>query len=270
MKKRISIVALLLAALLLLAGCQAAQRTPEPAVQAESPAAQAEPDAPDETPSAAEPAQTDAEKPTAAEPAPADMEPSAQQEAAPEPEPPAEKTPAEQEPEEASEEDAPTYDPSAAVTSDEFVLSNGVRMDMSYEEAMQTLGNPAGAPAEPGGDYVSFETDGVIYTFYPAQDGVYYLWSVHIENGTDVTIFRGICLGEYIDDVFAKIPARDTELKQWAWQVLYEDGENCSYLEFVALSYYAMRIQTADFSAHLTFSRLGTAVKWIDLYSNGI
>ena len=160
------------------------------------------------------------------------------------------------------------WDPQTPITSEEFVLSNGIRMKMTYEEVLDILGTFDETPDIPNANtgYFHVSADGIIYTFYRLGGGSYRLKNLHIsEECKDITFFREIGPGQNIDEVFAKIPAQDTELKQWASQVLYEkDGYN-SYLEFIAMSFYGMRIETPTMSADITFSRDGTNVKYINV-----
>lgn len=165
----------------------------------------------------------------------------------------------------AEEAPLPDFDPSAAVTSEEFVLSNGVRLGMRYDEVIETLGGVV-APAVPEEEYPYFWHDGIFYSFSRDEDGSYRLNNLQItENNPDVFTLHGLRTGMPIEAVFATIPARDTELKQWAQQMLYDDGENRAWLEFVAMSYYSMRIFTEKYVADITFSRVGTQVKYITL-----
>ena len=159
------------------------------------------------------------------------------------------------------------YDPTTPVASEEFVLSNGVAMDMTYEAVLACLGDGPDAPETPGGDTVTIQWDGILYGFYPAEDGSYRLDYINLsEECKDVTIFRGIGVGMPIDEVFTKMPAWDTELKQWAIQTIYDEGSCRSTLSFVALSYYVLDVYTPDYHAAITFSRAETAVKWVEIY----
>ena len=172
---------------------------------------------------------------------------------------------------EAESETAPAepavYDPTAPVASEEFVLSNGVAMDMTYAAVLVCLGDGPDAPETPGGDAVTIQWDGSLCGFYPDEDGVYRLDYLNLsEDCRDVTIFRGIGVGMPIDEVFAKIPAWDTELKQWAIQTIYDEGSCRSTLSYVALSYYVLNVYTPDYHAAITFSRAETAVKWVEFY----
>lgn len=178
-----------------------------------------------------------------------------------------EETPSEAPEEPQAPAEPAAYDPTTPVASEEFVLSNGVAMDMTYEAVLDCLGDGPDAPETPGGDTVTIQWDGILYGFYPAEDGSYRLDYINLsEECKDVTIFRGIGVGMPIDEVFAKIPAWDTELKQWAIQTIYDEGSCRSTLSFVALSYYALDIFSPDYHAAITFSRAETAVKWVEIY----
>lgn len=253
MKKQVTL-GVVFSVLLLLTGCLSEQRpaVPPSPETAETTVPPQEPELQAQSPAQSEVQET---APPAAEETPA-----APQEA-PEAEIP-EEAPAEPEP------SARTWDPAEPVTSEEFVLSNGVAMEMTYDEVLAILGDLPDAPATPGGDFVSLKQDGVMYTFYPGEDQVYRLTHLNIsEDCRDLTFFRDIGIGMHIDEVFARIPAQDTELKQWAWQTIYDEGDYESALEFVALSYYALRIVTPEYSAHFTFAREGTTVKWVEVYA---
>lgn len=79
---------------------------------------------------------------------------------------------------------------------------------------------------------------------------------------------RGVGIGQPIDAVFAKIPAQDTELKRWAFQTIYDEGDHSGSLEFIASSFYSLRINTPAYMANITFSRQETAVKFISVTTN--
>lgn len=158
------------------------------------------------------------------------------------------------------------------VSGDEMVLHNSVRFGMTYDEVAALCGYAGEAPDE---EYCSFECDGIWYGFGRDDAGELMLTHINVtEEAVDASIFRDIRIGDSIESVFARIPARDTELKKWAIQDLYgsgiydEDGYAC--LEFIAMSYYGMRIRTAGGSAHITFSRDDICVKWIELYAPGM
>ena len=58
----------------------------------------------------------------------------------------------------------------------------------------------------------------------------------------DTPAFRGICLGDTINEVLDKFPCVDRELKQWAEQYVYGEAgtDNYAELSFVADSFYSL------------------------------
>lgn len=156
------------------------------------------------------------------------------------------------------------------VAGDEVVLHNGVRFGMDFAEVANLIGYTGAMPED---EYFSIEQDDIWYGFAAGDDGGVWLSNINIqEEAVDASIFRDIKIGDSIESVFERIPAKDTELKKWAWQDLYgsRDSEEYAALKFVAMSYYAMRIATPEGSAHLTFSRSENRVKWMELYAPGV
>lgn len=162
-------------------------------------------------------------------------------------------------------------DYSLRVQGDEMVLHNGVRFGMTFAEVAALTGYAADTPVA---EYCSFECDEVWYGFVLDESGVLVLNYINVtEDAMDVRIFRDIKIGDSIESVFAKIPARDTELKKWEIQDLYGSaGDERGYasLSFIAMSYYGMMVHTPQGSAHITFSRDDICVKWIELYGPGM
>ncbi len=161
-------------------------------------------------------------------------------------------------------------DYSRRVAGDEVVLHNGVRFGMDFAEVAMLIGYTHAMPED---EYFSIEQDDIWYGFAAGDDGNVWLTNINIqEEAVEASIFRDIKIGDSIESVFERIPARDTELKKWAWQDLYGSADSDEYaaLEFVAMSYYAMRIVTPEGSAHLTFSRSENRVKWMELYAPGV
>ena len=158
------------------------------------------------------------------------------------------------------------------VTEEEVVLHNGVRPGMTYEEVCALLGMEAQAPA--GSEPFRVGSDDIDYTFYDLDgDGVFLLKHIYLsEAAIQASIFRNIKIGDSMESIFPKIPARDTELKKWAHQALYgsdaRDSDGYAWMEFVANSYYVMRFltpETPEIHVMLTFSRDQFRVKWIDI-----
>jgi hypothetical protein len=165
------------------------------------------------------------------------------------------------------------YDKTKPLADDEFVLYNGVHFGMTYEAVLAVTGADVTFYPNDWGDSKSIGQDGVSYGFQQnAEDNEFYLVSLNIQNGTDhgevvAPIFRGINIGDTMESVFDKFPVRDRELKQWAYQELYgEPPANYSFLEYVAGSYYSMRLVADTCWANITFSRLEQKVLWVELY----
>lgn len=157
------------------------------------------------------------------------------------------------------------------VQGEEMVLHNGVRFGMTFAEVAALTGYAVDTPVA---EYCSFERDAVWYGFVQDDSGALVLDYINITEGAwDASIFRDIKIGDSIESVFAKIPARDTELKKWEIQDLYGSaGDERGYasLSFIAMSYYGMMVHTPQGSAHITFSRDDICVKWIELYGPGM
>jgi hypothetical protein len=171
---------------------------------------------------------------------------------------------------------ANAYDPTKPLAEDEFVLHNGVRFGMTYDEVLAATGEDVVFLANnfnfDVAERVNIGQDGVQYGFQQkAEDSEFYLLGLSIQNGGDydgmtaygdtvAPIFRDISIGDTLESVFDKFPVRDRELKQWAEQALYgEPPANYAILEYVAGvegSYYSMTLVADHCSAHIVFSRL--------------
>lgn len=168
----------------------------------------------------------------------------------------------------------PSYDPqwdaASPMTEKEFVLSNGVMIGMTYDEVLQAVQASTDSTIEfLDSGSSNFSVDNVLYGFSADNDGTPRLNYLSIGEESSLHFGRDFHIGESIDDVFAKIPAQDTELKQWARQTLYEKNGYNSYLEYVALSYYMMRIETPTMNLHITFSHADTSIIRMDVSGPG-
>lgn len=156
------------------------------------------------------------------------------------------------------------------VTDGEIVLSNGVRLHMAYDEVTALIGYKGAATPTMAPDAVFFWCDNISYTFRLNGAGKLVLVSIGLDAGTEgVSAFRDIQVGDSIQSVFSKIPARDTELKKWAEQTLYGSDPNDEFgyakLEFVAMSYYSMSILTPECCIDIKFTRDDICVQWINI-----
>jgi hypothetical protein len=155
------------------------------------------------------------------------------------------------------------------VKAEEVVLHNGVRTGMSYETVAAITGYTG---TKPSGSYFSFTVDGITYSFDQTSGSAFLNYINVTEEATQASIFRDIKIGDNIQDVFKKIPARDTELKKWAIQGIYgyekTDPKGYADLQFIALSYYQLLIITETSTVKIIFSRVGTNVKWVEINYN--
>ena len=102
-------------------------------------------------------------------------------------------------------------------------------------------------------------------------------WNGTVENdeivcktAQDAPAFRGICLGDTIDEVFDKFPCVDRELKQWAVQYVYgyEGADNSAVLSFIADSFYALTFTVnGQRRTVISFSRVQQRVFEITIYA---
>ena len=154
------------------------------------------------------------------------------------------------------------------VTSDEIILHNGIKIGMSYDEVAAYSGYEGAKPE--GNDSIYFVWDNITYSFVADTEKGFKLNYINIaEEAANAGIFRDIKIGDSLDSVFGKIPAKDTELKKWAVQFLYgyEDTDPKGYadLRFIALSYYTVNVFTPEYVVNITFSREAMTVKWVEI-----
>jgi beta-lactamase regulating signal transducer with metallopeptidase domain len=159
--------------------------------------------------------------------------------------------------------DYKVFDATKPLTDNEFTLFNGVKLGMSMSEVLAIIGEDVEfyEPAFP--ENQGFAHDGIFYGCYRAEgEDTFILISVGFNDSKQPAI-RDIRIGDTIESVFDKFPVRDKELKKWAWQMLYgympEEGQphkNYAALEFVADSYYSMRVLAENYGMTISFSRV--------------
>lgn len=168
--------------------------------------------------------------------------------------------------------DPETFDATKPLADSEFVLFNGVRFGMSMDEVLAITGEDVEFydPAFP--ENQSFTHDGIFYGCHRAEgEDKFILTSVDFNDPTHPAI-RGIRFGDTIESVFDKFPVRDRELKRWAWQMLYgrmptenQPQQNYAALEFVAGSFYSMRVLAESYVLNISFSRVEQKVIMLSL-----
>ena len=90
------------------------------------------------------------------------------------------------------------------------------------------------------------------------------------ETAQDAPAFRGICLGDTIDEVFDKFPCVDRELKRWQTQYVYgyEGADDYAVLSLIADSFYMLSFTVnGQRRAEISFSRVQQRVFEIVVYS---
>ncbi len=90
------------------------------------------------------------------------------------------------------------------------------------------------------------------------------------ETAQDAPAFRGICLGDTIDEVLDKFPCVDRELKRWQTQYVYgyEGADDYAVLSLIADSFYMLSFTVnGQRRAEISFSRVQQRVFEIVVYS---
>ncbi len=164
----------------------------------------------------------------------------------------------------------------------ELIMENGVFFGMDYDLVKEICADDVYEFTSDDENYASFLAGGVFYGFAADENGVLRLQSMNMQNAEEyygdygivqMGLFRDIHLGDTLESVFEKIPAEDTTLRKWQWQDIYGPNEDGSYsaLEYVANSYYALRIGTpGGYMANFIFSREGRQILWVEIYDKAM
>ena len=142
-----------------------------------------------------------------------------------------------------------TYDVTQPLQEWELTRTNGVQTGMTQAQVEEITGP---LTTDQYG-YLLLDSQNVSYSFgqngYQTPQLMEMNWSGDVRNdelfyvtAQDTPAFRGICLGDTIDEVLDKFPCVDRELKQWAEQYVYgeADTDNYAELSFVADSFYSL------------------------------
>ena len=142
-----------------------------------------------------------------------------------------------------------TYDVTQPLQEWELTRTNGVQTGMTQAQVEEITGP---LTTDQYG-YWLLDSQNVSYSFgqngYQAPQLMEMNWSADVRNdelfyvtAQDTPAFRGICLGDTIDEVLDKFPCVDRELKQWAEQYVYGEAgtDNYAELSFVADSFYSL------------------------------
>ena len=170
-----------------------------------------------------------------------------------------------------------TYDVTQSLQEWELTRTNGVQTGMTQAQVEAITG-----PLTENENGILMDSQNISYNFWDRSESesepklTEMIWIAEVENdelvyttSQDVPAFRGICLGDTIDEVFDQFPCTDRELKRWETQYVYgyEGADNYAALHFIADSFY-----TLDFyiqgqrRVSIDFSRVQQRVFQIQIY----
>ena len=142
-----------------------------------------------------------------------------------------------------------TYDVTQPLQEWELTRTNGVQTGMTQAQVEEITGP---LTTDQYG-YWLLDSQNVSYSFgqngYQTPQLMEMNWSADVRNdelfyvtAQDTPAFRGICLGDTIDEVLDKFPCVDRELKRWQTQYVYGKAgtDNYAELSFVADSFYSL------------------------------
>ena len=142
-----------------------------------------------------------------------------------------------------------TYDVTQPLQEWELTRTNGVQTGMTQAQVEEITGP---LTTDQYG-YWLLDSQNVSYSFgqngYQTPQLMEMNWSADVRNdelfyvtAQDTPAFRGICLGDTIDEVLDKFPCVDRELKRWQTQYVYGEASTDNYAElsFVADSFYSL------------------------------
>ena len=141
------------------------------------------------------------------------------------------------------------YDVTQPLQEWELTRTNGVQTGMTQAQVEEITGP---LTTDQYG-YWLLDSQNVSYSFgqngYQTPQLMEMNWSADVRNdelfyvtAQDTPAFRGICLGDTIDEVLDKFPCVDRELKRWQTQYVYGEAgtDNYAELSFVADSFYSL------------------------------
>ena len=169
-----------------------------------------------------------------------------------------------------------TYDVTQPLQEWELTRTNGVQTGMTQAQVEEITGP---LTTDQYG-YLLLDSQNVSYSFgqngYQTPQLMEMNWSADVRNdelfyvtAQDTPAFRGICLGDTIDEVLDKFPCTDRELKKWEKQYVYGDESADSYavLHFIAGSFYTLNFYIrGQWRASIDFSRVQQRVFSIVIY----
>ena len=171
-----------------------------------------------------------------------------------------------------------TYDPSQPLQDWELARTNGVQTGMTQAQVEAITG-----PLTENENGILMDRQNVSYNFWDRSESesepklTEMTWIAEVTNdelvyttSQDVPAFRGICLGDTIDEVFDQFPCTDRELKRWETQYVYgyEGADNYAVLHLIADSYYTLDFFVQGrWRVSIRFSRVQQRVFQIQIYA---
>ena len=169
-----------------------------------------------------------------------------------------------------------TYDPSQPLQAWELARADGVQTGMTQAQVETITG-----PLTENQYGVLVDDQNISYRFWDRSGGEPKLmemtWSGKVINdelvyttAQDAPAFRGICLGDTIDEVFDQFPCTDRELKRWETQYVYgyDGADDYAVLNFIADSFYMLSFYAdGQWRASIDFSRVQQRVFQIQIYA---
>ena len=170
-----------------------------------------------------------------------------------------------------------SYDTSQPLQDWELVRTDGVQTGMTQAQVEAITG-----PLTENENGVLMDRQNISYNFWDRSESesepklTEMTWIAEVANdelvyttSQDVPAFRGICLGDTIDEVFDQFPCTDRELKRWETQYVYgyEGADNYAVLHLIADSFYTLDFYIqGQWRVSIDFSRVQQRVFQIQIY----
>ena len=170
-----------------------------------------------------------------------------------------------------------SYDTSQPLQDWELARTNGVQTGMTQAQVEAITG-----PLTENENGILMDSQNISYNFWDRSESesepklTEMIWIANVENdelvyttSQDVPAFRGICLGDTINEVFDQFPCTDRELKRWETQYVYgyDGADDYAVLNFIADSFYMLSFYAdGHWRASIDFSRVQQRAFQIQIY----
>ena len=171
-----------------------------------------------------------------------------------------------------------SYDTSQPLQDWELTRADGVQTGMTQAQVEAITG-----PLTENENGILMDRQNISYNFWDRSESesepklTEMTWIAEVANdelvyttSQDVPAFRGICLGDTINEVFDQFPCTDRELKRWETQYVYgyEGADNYAVLHLIADSYYTLDFFVqGQWRVSIRFSRVQQRVFQIQIYA---